>query len=716
LPFPLCFAGDTLAAMKKTGLLLLVLLALSPSAFPQAVAVPASVIAPAAGQVVTLGNSAATLAGPWKFAPGDSPWVDGSPVWAQPAFNDAAWANMDLHSGSGEVDPTYGSGGYLTGWTARGFPDLWGFAWYRLRVHVASSTGPLWIKMPDHMDDSYQVFANGHYVGEFGRFLASGVKCYRSRPLIFELPPPDEQGDILLAIRFYAEPSSVVLSNSGDGGGMHEAPVLGIRPQIESLLAQANTLRVMVQVVPVFVGFLMLVAAAVAFRIWLLDRPHTTYLWLTLGFLLEAAPIAAVIAALFTYVYPQDTPIFLQTSFFALGAVCWILFWRQWFEIGRKRVFDLLRTAAAAVVILAASIGCFWQHASLAVNLLADRMGVAANIVLGVMLFVTLLQGARKDRMGALVALPPVILVAISLLEAELINWFHIRTSFFPFGVAVGIGNIAGLLLVLVVGGLTARRFLHSQVKQRLEQQAVEQELEQARELQQHVLVAETVHSPVFQVETAYHPARTVGGDFFQTLTKADGSLLVVIGDVSGKGVGAAMLVAVLVGAIRSRAEDSFDPVSMLARLNRRMIGRSGGHFATCIVAEIHPDGAMRIANAGHLPPYLNGKEMELEGSLPLGVVGDAEASVQTFQLKPGDRLTFMTDGVVEATNAAKELFGFDRTREISRQHAAAIVEQAQRFGQEDDITVLGVEFAGGTGPFGFAQDRLSEHTRFAPS
>ncbi|MGC2164090.1 MAG: SpoIIE family protein phosphatase [Silvibacterium sp.] len=691
--------------MKKIGLLLLVLLPIPTSAFSQTTLATAS--APIANtsistlppaQVVALGDSAATLAGPWRFAPGDSPWVNGAPVWASPAFDDAGWADMGLHSGSGEVDPSYGSGGYLTGWTARGFSDLWGFAWYRLRVHVASSTGPLWIKMPDHVDDSYQVFANGQYVGEFGRFLASGVKSYRSRPLVFELPAPDEHGDILLAIRFYAEPSSVVMSNSGDGGGMHEAPVLGIRPQIELLLAQANTLRVMGQVVPVFVGFLMLVAAAVAFRIWLLDRPHTTYLWLTLGFLLEAAPIAAVITALFTYVYTQATPIFLQTSFSALGAVCWILFWRQWFEIGRKRVFDLLRTAAAAVVILA-TCTIFWHRASLAVNLLADRIGVMANIVLGVMLFMTLAQGARKDRMGALVALPPVILVAISLLEAELISWFHIRTSFFPFGVAVGIGDIAGLLLVLVVGALTARRFLHSQVKQRLEQQAVKQELEQARELQQHVLIPEPVNSPVFTVETEYHPAQTVGGDFFQTLTKADGSLLVVIGDVSGKGVSAAMLVAVLVGAIRNQAESSFDPAAMLGTLNRRLLGRSGGHFATCIVAEIRPDGTMRIANAGHLPPYLNGKEMEMEGSLPLGLSSEAEYPVQAFRLVPEDRLTFLTDGVVEATNATKELFGFERTREISRQRATAIVEQAQSFGQEDDITVLGVAFAAVASP-----------------
>lgn len=157
------------------------------------------------------------------------------------------------------------------------------------------------------------------------------------------------------------------------------------------------------------------------------------------------------------------------------------------------------------------------------------------------------------------------------------------------------------------------------------------------------------------------------------------------------------MLVAVLVGAIRTRADESFDPASMLGMLNERLMGRSGGHFATCLAAELSPNGQIRIANAGHLPPYLNGKEMDLEGSLPLGMAGESEVSVQTFTLQPGDRLTFVTDGVVEATNSSRELFGFDRTRAISQQNASAIAAQAQTFGQEDDITVVGVEFVGVT-------------------
>jgi serine phosphatase RsbU (regulator of sigma subunit) len=105
----------------------------------------------------------------------------------------------------------------------------------------------------------------------------------------------------------------------------------------------------------------------------------------------------------------------------------------------------------------------------------------------------------------------------------------------------------------------------------------------------------------------------------------------------------------------------------------------------------------MRIANAGHLPLCRNGKEMELEGSLPLGLSSDDASTAQTFPLVPGDRITFLTDGVVEAMNPANELFGFARAQQISGQPATSIAQQAQSFGQNDVITVLSVEFTGAT-------------------
>jgi hypothetical protein len=197
---PLC--GDTLPNMRKIGSLILLaylFLFVPAQAQPQA-ASPT--------QTLTLGNSAATLPGPWKFAPGDSPWVNGSPVWAQPGFNDTSWTSMDLAPRTGSVDLAYGTVAFVPGWTARGYPTLDGYAWYRLRVHVTDPGQPLWLKMPLDLDDGYQIYANGRYVGQFGRFSASHVDIYFTRPVSFPLPPVGPDGNLDLALRFYMSPGT----------------------------------------------------------------------------------------------------------------------------------------------------------------------------------------------------------------------------------------------------------------------------------------------------------------------------------------------------------------------------------------------------------------------------------------------------------------------------------------------------------------------------
>jgi serine phosphatase RsbU (regulator of sigma subunit) len=102
------------------------------------------------------------------------------------------------------------------------------------------------------------------------------------------------------------------------------------------------------------------------------------------------------------------------------------------------------------------------------------------------------------------------------------------------------------------------------------------------------------------------------------------------------------------------------------------------------------------MANAGHIAPYLNGAEVPFTGSLPLGLSGKIEPSLQALQLRPGDQLTFITDGVVEARDAAGELFGFARARIICNEPVGEIVRRAQQFGQNDDITVLRVDYTAG--------------------
>jgi serine phosphatase RsbU (regulator of sigma subunit) len=127
----------------------------------------------------------------------------------------------------------------------------------------------------------------------------------------------------------------------------------------------------------------------------------------------------------------------------------------------------------------------------------------------------------------------------------------------------------------------------------------------------------------------------------------------------------------------------------LLSNLNDRLIGRVHGGFSTALVAHIAADGRVTIANAGHLSPYLDGQEIDLPGALPLGIASGTRYETRQFWIQAGSRLTFYSDGAVEARNQSGELFGFDRVKAISTQADEAIVEAARSFGQEDDITVI---------------------------
>ena len=111
----------------------------------------------------------------------------------------------------------------------------------------------------------------------------------------------------------------------------------------------------------------------------------------------------------------------------------------------------------------------------------------------------------------------------------------------------------------------------------------------------------------------------------------------------------------------------------------------------TCCAALFSEDGKLTIANAGHLPRYLNGEELAVDCGLPLGIAEEPEYGEKTWSIGESDRITFVSDGVVEARDARGELYGFERTKSISEQPAETIASAARVFGQEDDITVLSV-------------------------
>jgi serine phosphatase RsbU (regulator of sigma subunit) len=239
--------------------------------------------------------------------------------------------------------------------------------------------------------------------------------------------------------------------------------------------------------------------------------------------------------------------------------------------------------------------------------------------------------------------------------------------------------------------------FLMRFTEQQRENVRLIDDMKQAQAVQQVLIPEELPQVAGFTVESLYRPAREVGGDFFQILPdSADGSVLIVVGDVTGKGLQAGMLVALIVGAIRTAVQFEADPRTVLRALNERLCGR-GHAYATCLALRISSDGVVTLANAGHLPPYLNGRELPMPGALPLGMLSGAEFPVMRFELAPGDRLMLMTDGVAEARDKQGHLFGFERVNEMMERaiSAANLASAAQNFGQQDDITVMSVERLG---------------------
>ncbi len=252
-------------------------------------------------------------------------------------------------------------------------------------------------------------------------------------------------------------------------------------------------------------------------------------------------------------------------------------------------------------------------------------------------------------------------------------------------GFRVAGSNFYGISAIPVLLGMVvviAQR--HRQVA--LERAELQGEMKSAQEVQR-LLTSSTVDAaPWAAVEVAYLPAKEVGGDFYFCRQTTEGQLIAV-GDVSGKGLRAAMLASVALGALRHSETSS--PGRLLQGLNRSLQGQTGGGFVTCCAALLRNDGRLVVANAGHPPPYVGGREFAVESGLPLGIVADG-AYGETSSIGE-ESITLVSDGVVEAENAQRELFGFDRTREISMKSASEIAEAARAWGQNDDITVVTV-------------------------
>ena len=261
-----------------------------------------------------------------------------------------------------------------------------------------------------------------------------------------------------------------------------------------------------------------------------------------------------------------------------------------------------------------------------------------------------------------------------------------------------------------VTGTMTSNLREQLLVQERIERERVEQELRVARSIQQASLPKEVPELEGWEIAPHYQPAREVGGDFYDFFELEDGRVGVVVGDATGKGVPAALVVTATYSMLRAVAQvlGSFSPREVLAQVNEALLARIPlNMFVTCFYAILEPkSGHLHYANAGHDLPYLwhgGGEAEELRArGMPLGLMPGMSYEEKEITLQRGESVLFYSDGLVEAHDPKGEMFGFPRLRALVAEHGA---EEERSLGdllmkelysfvgegweQEDDITLL---------------------------
>jgi len=653
---------------------------------------------------ITVGESMVPLYGPWKFKIGDSPLdpVTHTPIWSEPGYDDSTWETVDLKPAQGAADPFTRDPRYVPGWTTKGHAGYWGWAWYRIRISVEARPGErLALANFGWVDDAYQFFENGVQAGSWGKFRGPGDApvAFFTQPAMFVLPQfrsvaqPGQDGaergapvTEVLAFRVWMGP--VRLSHHPFSGGFHYAPVLG---EISALSEETHAAWLELIQQYAFSGFLsgaFLLLAVVAASLILFDRSDRLYLWVASALMLSTIRETIFSLANWTQLVSiREFFLALEVFIAPLAIGVWAIVWWKWFQLRRPAWVPKAIAVLTALYMLFELLGenLFYDIPKSASEVFHASSGVVRLGLLGLLALIAG-KGIREQGREGWLVFPAVVLMAFAQFQTELIS-LHMHGTFFAFGTVFFYNEADDMVLAAVIALLLLRRLVLSIQRQR--QMALD--VKQAQEVQQMLIPKEQALIPGLTIETVYRPAREVGGDFFQIVQHpTDGSALIVSGDVAGKGLKAGMLVALLVGAIRTATDMNFDPEFVLSVLNRRLV-RRGDAQATCLALLIGVDGAAILANAGHIPPYLNGKFVDIEGALPLGTIEVAKPSVMQFQLEPGDTLMLVSDGIVEATNLQGQLFGFERIHELLRAEitAADLATAAQEFGQEDDISVI---------------------------
>ncbi len=630
----------------------------------------------AAPTVHKIGLSSVTLGGLWQFHTGDNPH------WAAPEYDDSGWKKIS-------VDKP---------WRAQGYEGYTGFAWYRRRISIGIYPGApkLGILIPI-ADDEYELYWNGRKIGNYGTPPPHPWWYHRARAALFPLPAtPSSSLEGVLALRVWERPFDS--SSPETSGGLSAPPVIGDAQALSLRVEAAQAALVQRNVPNLLIGAIMIVTGLVALVFYLRGRQDKVYLWCGLYLL----GVGCSVFLSFTEPWKRYQ-LFGSVAQILRDVPLWLLLLGLFDlekEVGWRKWTSRLIAAYLTAQVIDIALLMFWEQAGAAfmwVDAITTCIYVIAALYPAVLLAVLLVRRRHVANIpvALLAALYTLYYSAIELfLQGRRFTHWTLTDWLSQLGIDFDDYHFSALfilqaLLFLAIVYSVGRRI----VELRRRQTQMELEFKSAGEVQQVLFPEELPAIRGFTIASAYKPAADVGGDFFQILTTAEGGALIILGDVSGKGLKAAMTVSLVVGTLRTLAEYTQEPAELLSGLNRRLSGRGDGTFATCLVLRIRPDGRATVANAGHLAPYLDGREIGVPGALPLGILEHAEYEVTSFRLGDDETLTLLTDGVVEARNRGGELYGFERTSDLlaACSNPERIVETVCGFGQEDDITVISI-------------------------
>lgn len=265
--------------------------------------------------------------------------------------------------------------------------------------------------------------------------------------------------------------------------------------------------------------------------------------------------------------------------------------------------------------------------------------------------------------------------------------------------------RLLGRLTDHAAPALRLAQVMRAQAADVQERERITQELRVARLIQERFLPTGVPDVPGWRIAAYYRPAREVGGDFYDFIDLADGRIGVVIGDVTDKGVPAALVMATTQGLLREIAQQTVEPAEVLGRVNERLVDDIPPNmFVTCQYAVFEPGtGRLTMANAGHNLPFLRRPDDVCEvraTGLPLGLMSGTTYEQVGLAVPEGGCLLFHSDGLAEARNADGELFGFPRVGSVVARHRCGdqlidgLLDELQRFAAdptttEDDVTLV---------------------------